>query len=417
MTPAHRQPGGRPAQGAPATSRTIRALNDHAALTLLAAEGQQSRSEIARRTGISKPTASQVLSRLEAARLVEATGQEHGRRGRSPVMYRINPAAGHAAGLDVTAARVSAAIVDLSGGVVARHELPTGRRTKGAVLSVVDALTSAASSVGLTVADLNAVVIGTPGSFDPASGRLSYAKHLSGWHAPGLLDELSDAVGSAVQVENDVNLAALAERHTGAAVGCSDFFLFWVGDGLGGALMVDDRLYRGATGGAGEVGFIQGTGASLVRRVRRENSGGFETYAGPKQTVPLARTYGLGGRTATDVVARAAALVAQGGSAADGGAGAAERERAAAFLTDLSVRYAAGLASIIAIVDPAMVVLGGSVMQAGGEPLRSMVAEQLAELAMARPTVVVSTVADNPVLTGALGAALERAREAVFAAG
>ncbi|MGW5241475.1 ROK family transcriptional regulator [Monashia sp. NPDC004114] len=414
MTPGDGQPDGRPAHGAPATSRTIRALNDHAALTLLAAEGQQSRSEIARRTGISKPTASQVLSRLEAAQLVEATGQEHGRRGRSPVMYRINPAAGHGAGLDVTAARVSAAIVDLSGSVVARHELPTGRRTKGAVLSVMDALTSAASSIGLTVADLDAVVIGTPGSFDPATGRLSYAKHLTGWHSPGLLGELSEAVGSPVHVENDVNLAALAERHTGVAVDCSDFFLFWVGDGLGGALMVDDRLYRGATGGAGEVGFMQGTGAALVRRVRRENSGGFQAYAGPEQTVPLARTYGLRGRTASDVVARAAGLVTQDGSRSTTES---DTERASAFLTDLSVRYAAGLASIIAIVDPAMVVLGGSVMQAGGEPLRSRVAAQLAELAMARPTVVVSTVADNPVLTGALGAALERAREAVFAAG
>jgi predicted NBD/HSP70 family sugar kinase len=415
MTPAEVQHHGQP--GGPATSRTIRALNDHAALTLLAAEGQQSRSEIARRTGISKPTASQVLSRLETANLVEAVGQEHGRPGRSPVMYRINPSAGHAAGLDVTAARVSAAVVDLSGAVVARHDLPTGRRTKGAVPTVVEALTSAASSVGLSLADLAAVVIGTPGSFDPATGRLSYAKHLTGWHSPDLLDELADACGSPVHVENDVNLAALAERHTGAALGCSDFFLFWVGDGLGGALMVGDRLYRGATGGAGEVGFMQGTGASLVRRVRRENSGGFQTYAGPQQTVPLARSHGLRGRTAVDVVGRAASFVGEASTRSGRTLDPEAVARADAFLTELSVRYAAGLASIIAIVDPAMVVLAGSVVQAGGEQLRSRVAQQLAELAMARPAIVLGTVADNPVLTGALGAALDRARDVVFATG
>jgi predicted NBD/HSP70 family sugar kinase len=263
--------------------------------------------------------------------------------------------------------------------------------------------------------DLASVVIGTPGSIDPSTGRLNYAKHLSGWHSPGLVDELSEVCGSPVHIENDVNLAALAERHTGAAVGCSDFFLFWVGDGLGGALMVDDRLYRGATGGAGEVGFMQGTGAALVRRVRRENSGAFETYAGPQQTVALARTYGLRGRTPVDVVARASALAAE--SSSTNGSGPEAAANGAGFLTDLSVRYAAGLASIIAIVDPERVVLGGSVMQAGGEQLRSRVAAQLAELAMSRPTIVVSTVADNPVLTGALGAALERAREAVFATG
>src|SRR4029453_11098789 len=176
MTPADDQHG---QAGSPATSRTIRALNDRAALTLLGSEGLQSRSEIARRTGISKPTASQVLSRLEVSGLVESVGQEHGRRGRSPVMYRLNPAAGHAAGLDVTAARVSAAVVDLSGAVVARHEVPSGRRFKGAVPSVVEALTSAASSLGLTIGELDSVVIGTPGSFDPATGHLNYAKHLS----------------------------------------------------------------------------------------------------------------------------------------------------------------------------------------------------------------------------------------------
>jgi predicted NBD/HSP70 family sugar kinase len=83
----------------------------------------------------------------------------------------------------------------------------------------------------------------------------------------------------------------------------------------------------------------------------------------------------------------------------------------------VATRFAAGLASIIAIVDPAMVVLAGSIARAGGEALRTRVEAELAELAMARPAVVLSAVPDNPVLTGGLGAALDLTRNAVFATG
>jgi predicted NBD/HSP70 family sugar kinase len=82
----------------------------------------------------------------------------------------------------------------------------------------------------------------------------------------------------------------------------------------------------------------------------------------------------------------------------------------------MAVRYAAGIASVIAVVDPGRVVLGGPVALAAGEPLRRRVQAEVDELAMARPDVLLSTVSGNAVLEGALGAALERARDNLFAA-
>ena len=148
-------------------------------------------------------------------------------------------------------------------------------------------------------------MIGTPGAFDPTTGRLRYARHLSGWHDPDLLARLSEAVGVPVEGENDVNLAAVAEREVGRAVGVDDFVLLWAEEGLGAAIVIDGRLHRGATGGAGEVGFLPLPGTPLVRHVGRSNTGGFQELAGGKQVLALARSMGLRARTPEAAVALA----------------------------------------------------------------------------------------------------------------
>ena len=90
-----------------------------------------------------------------------------------------------------------------------------------------------------------------------------------------------------VEGENDVNLAAIAEREVGRAMGVDDFVLLWADEGVGAAVVIDGRLHRGATGGAGEVGFLPLPGTPLVRDVRRSNAGGFQELAGGKQVLDL----------------------------------------------------------------------------------------------------------------------------------
>jgi DNA-binding transcriptional ArsR family regulator len=205
--------------GTPGTPRVLRAMNDRTALDLLLEHGPLSRTRIGRLTGLSKPTASQLLARLEAAGLVLATGTTEGRPGPSAQLYEVNPAAAHAAGLDVTPRRIRAAVADLTGRTVGRYELPTPGRPSGArvVQQVVDALDGAVKAAGLTRSDVHRLVIGTPGAFDPNTGRLRYASHLPGWHSPTLLDELAAALPMPCEYENDVNLVALAEQRLGAA--------------------------------------------------------------------------------------------------------------------------------------------------------------------------------------------------------
>ncbi|MEU3088142.1 ROK family transcriptional regulator [Streptomyces massasporeus] len=394
--------------GTPGTPRVLRAMNDRAALDLLLEHGPLSRTRIGKLTGLSKPTASQLLARLEAAGLVLATGTTEGRPGPSAQLYEVNPAAGHAAGLDVTPQRILAAVADITGRTIGRHELPTpGRRTGTPVAQqVTDALDGAVKAAGLARDDIHRLVIGTPGAFDPTTGQLRYASHLPGWHSPTLLDELAAALPMPFEYENDVNLVALAEQRLGAARGHADFVLLWNQEGLGAALVLGGRLHRGWTGGAGEVGFLPVPGTPLVRQVTKANSGGYQELAGSQAVPRMARELGIEDVPPGPYAESAAALVARAAEAGDD----AHRE----LLRTYATRLATGLASLVSVLDPELVVLSGAALTSGGEPLRALVQAELEELAASRPRLVVGDVREHPVLRGALESALATTRDEVF---
>jgi predicted NBD/HSP70 family sugar kinase len=383
-------------------------MNDRAALDLLLEHGPLSRTRIGKLTGLSKPTASQLLARLEASGLVLATGTTEGRPGPNAQLYEVDPTAAYAAGLDVTPERVLAAVADITGRTVGSYELPTpGRRpAQPVVRQVTDALDGAVKAAGLARGDVHRLVIGTPGAFDPGTGRLRYASHLPGWHTPTLLDELAAALPMPVEYENDVNLVAVAEQRLGAARGHEDFVLLWNEGGLGAALVLGGRLHRGWTGGAGEVGFLPVPGAPLVRQVTKANSGGYQELAGSQAVPQLARELGM-----TDIPSGPYAEVA-----------AALVERAATedtvlgrlLLETYATRLATGLASLVSVLDPELVVLSGASLTAGGDTLRALVQAELEELAASRPRLVVGDVREHPVLRGALESALAATRDEVF---
>ena len=383
----------------PGTPRLLRGINDRAALTLMLEHGPLSRSRLGELTGLSKPTASQLLSRLETAGLVRRSGSSVGRPGPKAQLYEINAEAAYVGGLDVTPARILAAVADLAGRTIGTFELRTPRRAgPDAVAHVLEALDGARADAGLEHAQLARLVIGTPGAFDPRTRRLRYARHLPGWHDADLLERLAEAVGTTLEVYNDVNLAAVAELHAGCAQGSPNFVLLWAEEGLGAAIVIDGVLHRGATGGAGEVGFLPLAETPLVRDVGRTNAGGFQELAGGKQVLELARRLGIRAGTPEAAVTKALATPGVGDE----------------FLDTLAHRVALGLAAIVSVLDPELVILTGTVLLAGGDRLLEKLRDEFAALAVARPTIALSGVPEQPVLHGALHAALVRTRDDVF---
>jgi predicted NBD/HSP70 family sugar kinase len=405
--------------GPPGTPSLLRAINDRTALRLLADRGPLSRTQLGALAGLSKPTASQLMDRLEAAGLVEPVIEAdsvhvNGSAGRTARHYRLRGAAAHVAGLDVTAARIVARVCDLSGNPVGEATLATpGRSASGTVDRVREALTAACAPAGMDISSLHHVVIGIGGAIDPSTGRLGFARHLPGWHESDLLARLrAELTGPGspdprVDVENDVNLVAVAEQAVGAGQGARDTVVLWVAEGIGAAVIIDGKLHRGATGGAGEVGYMPVPGAPVVRSIGRGTTGGFQALAGGPAVLKLARQHGFTGSDPQSAVARAVEAVA-------GPAPVAVQQAARRLLTELADRLATGLAPIVAVLDPELIVLTGAIPRAGGAALRELVAEALHGMAIPRPRLVESALADNPVLAGAIHAALAATREAVF---
>jgi predicted NBD/HSP70 family sugar kinase len=383
----------------PGTPSLLRGINDRAALDLLLEHGPLSRGRLGELTGLSKPTAAQLLTRLADAGLVITSGNTHGRPGPRAQLYAVNPDAAYVAALDVTPTRILAAVADITGRTVGDYELRTPRKAgTDAVAHVLHAVDGAVASAGITRRGLHRLAIGTPGAFDPVNRRLRYARHLPGWHDPHLLDQLGDAVGIPLVVDNDVNLVAIAEMRSGHARGVDDFVLLWADEGLGAAIVIDGRVHGGATGGAGEIGFLPVPGTPLVRDVRRGNAGGFQELAGGPQVLALARSLGLRASTPQAAVARALTTPGSGDD----------------LLATIAERFALGIAALVSVVDPSLVVLAGGVLTAGGPRLRDLIDEQVGSLALARPRLELAGVSEHPVLAGALETALAATRNDVF---
>jgi predicted NBD/HSP70 family sugar kinase len=221
------------------------------------------------------------------------------------------------------------------------------------------------------------------GAYDARTATIHHVD-VPGFARPGLVADIADRLGTDIAVDNDVNLAAVAERRHGAAAGADSFALVWFGEGLGLAIDLGaGGLLRGARGGAGEIGYLPlyppGQAADL------------QDLVGGTAVVALAASHGHRGRTPEEAVAAGA--------------------RDPAFLAVLADRMAVALAPVVAVLDPPLVVLAGPVALAGGGALRDAVVAAMRRIAPLETAVEVTAVSDDAVLLGALNAGLSAVRE------
>ena len=451
----------------PASPSTARAINDRLALRLLQQEGPLTAGQLKQLTGLSRPTVADLVERLTASGLLTVVGEAgEQRRGPNAKLYGILADRAHLAALDVRTEGVSVVVSDLVGRVLAEASLPIGgdTGTGPAVEQAVALVERVAKEAG---ADrLHTVGIGAPGLIDPSTGELRDSSGLPEWHRR-LVAALQERLPEArVSVENETNLAALAEQRDGAAQDRDTFVLLWLGHGTGAAVVLDGTLRRGASGGTGEIGFLPVPGTPALPSAT-DCDGGFHSLAGSAAIVELARQHGLTTEgpahepVAAGVVRAAVALVSKDRGAAeapvsgDGGvvgsavsrggglavglasgvggvveaavsgdAGRAEvppgqssggSPSAARFLDALADRLAVGVASVVAILDPGCLVLGGEVGQVGGDELAARVAERVRRMSPLPTEVRASALGGSAVLRGALLTARERAQDELFA--
>ncbi|MEW9531488.1 ROK family protein [Microbispora sp. NPDC049125] len=409
----------------PGTPRLLRQINDRAALELLLSDGPLTRAELGELTGLSKVTSGQLLSRLETRGLVRAAGERPGGRGPNAALYGVNPSSAYVAGLEVLPGSVTAAVADITGTVAAEVTVdPTDAGDP--VRMVHEAVLRACETASVEISRLRCLVIGTRGVVDPGSGEVRYSVDLPAWHV-GILAGLRRLLGDCVIIENDVNLAALAEQAYGAARGVDDFVILWTGVGQGLGVMLGGRLHRGIAGAAGEIGWLPVPGQPLPSDVTAPQTGSFQRLVGGEALEGLARLHGVrsapvgsgpvGSVPVGPDFRGSAGPPAHGAADGDGVAGLVRTALATGnhgFVDDLAERLAVGVAAVSVVLDPGLVVLSGDIGRAGGSALAARVEEAVARVCPSRPAVAVTGVDGNPVLRGAIVAALARARDEVF---
>ena len=376
---------------AKAVPALLRALNERTVLDAVRASGPVSRAEVARQTGISRPTVSLVLRALLADGLVHETGHDPERPHYGATYYEADPEAALVLGVDFGARAVRTAVCDLSGEVRAREE----SRSRGSVAERVDVLASTCRSLlrtsKLPPDLLENAVVALPAVVSPADGKVSSAD-LPGLGSAELRQQLERALRVPVRLENDVNLAAIAEQRNGVAEGVADFAFLLVGAGLGAAVVLDWKLYRGHNGAAGELDAVRGGRTDDVAPCAAAVSK-FAAVAAAGKATGLEPPY---------EVREIFAAVHRGD------------EVATAVLAETARRIALHVLPLAATLDLPLVVLGGSV-GANPELLEPVRRHLEGWLPFPAPRVEVSALGEAAVLEGALAAGIDAALERVFA--
>jgi glucokinase len=377
----------------------LRHINARELYLLLREHGPCSRADLVRLSGLSGPTVSRSIDYLEKRDLVISLGIGESGGGRPPDQLSLNHAAVYVAGLEIRDSRLRVALADLQGNRVGPwiSELPAQKTPEKMVQTLAAGVDFLLKQHSIRKSKLHAVSVSAPGISDAKTGNLIFAPFLKDWGEIPLNKLLAKTFKIPVMVENEANLYAFGERAYGAAKGEDHFVFLDVDSGVGAGIFINGMLYRGATGSAGEIGYMQvpaaprGPFSTLI-------PGTLEKVAGGKGIEESWRALTRGQRRRKS--ARAIEVLAL--AAAGDRVAMQVVETAAKALCDV-------IANITVLLDPTMIVMGGPV---GSTPvmfdavLRTL---KVQKHDLGRITVRLSHCGDDAALWGALKTAIETA--------
>jgi predicted NBD/HSP70 family sugar kinase len=377
----------------------------HSVLELIWRQRQISRADIARRAGLSRSTVSEIVSNLLPSGLVTEIGDGPSRGGRRPVILNFQDDAHVILGVDMGATHVAVCLTDLRGKVFAweKQDHPVRSDPEGTGAVILDLCDRCLNSRQGSRKRLLGIGVAVPAPVDPgAPDRLS-AVVLPSWRGHPGMEDLFESYEVPVFVENDANLGALAEYWWGAGRGVENFTYLKLATGIGSGQLIQGRIYRGATGVAGEVGHISvdPQGPQCVCG----NRGCLATYVGSEA-----------------LVARAEALLSEfpESSLQEGEVTVAAIEDAALSEDPLAskvVDEAAGylgivIAGVLNLMNPAMVVLGGGLSRLNARllnPLRETVLQRTLVSSIAASEICTSDLGPQDIAIGAATHVLKNA--------
>ncbi|MGW7238264.1 ROK family protein [Streptomyces sp. NPDC054804] len=392
------------------TSRDIRTANRYEVLRQIIARSPTSRQTLAAATGLSVATVATLVGELLDLRMITEVGFEDSAGGRPRGLMAVNTAGGALIGVDMAETYVRVELFDLGLNVLARavEEMRPGEsRPEQAIGHVATAVGSVVAQAGVEGARVLGVGVSVPGQVDRDTGIAEYAPNWD-WHDVPLLDLLAEHIAYPLYLDNPLRASAVAELWFGAARGHENAVVVNLGTGVGAGLVLGGGLYRGVSNSAGEWGHT-----TLVldgRLCHCGNHGCVETYVGApgimlnlRELSPSSTLLHPEDQTATiDALAHEAGV----------------GDPVAVKVVRDTARYlGAGIADLVNLFNPEVVVLSSWVAKKLGTPLLDEVRGAVRRHALRRPfaatEIVLSPVPTDPVCLGAATFALEGALQSV----
>ncbi len=362
------------------------------------------RVDLARSTGISQATVTAITADLIREGLIEEVERRADpgeiRRGRPRVGLRVRGAAHVVAGVKLARRTASVVFLDFEGTQVGEDQFaldPAGYETHDLVPLLAEALARSAERAGLDFAAISGVGIGLAGFIDAAGGIAYWSPTLRERNVP-LRRLLADALGRPVYLDNDANLVAMAERTFGLGRAVQDFLVVTIESGVGSGIVLGGELYRGARGCGAEFGHTKvHLDGALCRCGQR---GCLEAYVGDYailREAAMLRDWDDSGSDSDKIVRLIAA--ARGG------------DRTAQTIVERSSRmFALGLANLVNIFDPQLIILSGERMQLDflyAEEVLESIRQQVVQVDVAPPEIVIHKWGDQMWAMGAAAYAVD----------
>ncbi|MFK4089112.1 ROK family protein [Kribbella sp. NPDC020789] len=325
-------------------------MSDDAILRLLLDGRARTRAELIGSSGLARSTVTSRIEALLTSGFVVPSGEAASTGGRPPARFRLNPTARLILAADVGATHLSVALTDLTGEILDRSTTPLNIAEGPEIVlaEVVRTARSLLKAAGRSRADLVGTGVGLPGPVEHSTGRPNHPPIMPGWDSYDVAGRLGRELPGPVLVDNDVNIMALGEHATEYA-DVEHLLFVKVATGIGAGVISGGRLHRGAQGAAGDIGHIQTPGHTELCRCG--NTGCLEAVA---SAAAIATRLDVGG--SQEIVD----LVRAGNTAATTAVRQAGRE------------IGTVLAAAVSLLNPSVIVVGGSLAQAGDNLLAGL---------------------------------------------
>jgi len=349
----------------------VQKINRSIVLNVIRDKGPLSRADVSRRTKLTRSTVSSIVSYLTKKNLVRETGLSSSGVGRRGILLELNPKAYYIVGIDLGTLNTIAAVVDLEGKIVERVEHPTnGEKNRDDVIERVKAaIHEVISASNLNLQKIAGIGLAVPGLVDSKKGMILFIPNF-GWKDTPLREILEEEFHTPIFIDNNANAMALSEAQFGIGRGVKNFICVNIGIGIGSGVIINREIYRGETECTGEIGHT--TVDYNGPKCSCGNNGCLEVMAaGPAIARRAVKAIREGRKTViTELVEDnlnqiTAAVVARAANQGD---------RLAREIMEKTGEYlGTGIANIINLFNPQMVIIGGGVAQAGNlifDPLK-----------------------------------------------